>query len=175
MIVDNCCMQLVSDPHQFDVMLMPNLYGAIVSNVICGLMGGAGLISGRNYGIDVSCIDIILDVIWMLSKCLNFEQYAIFEPGTRGTGTNLAGRDIANPISMMNAAADLLQHLELPHHCARLRAAIHQTISVDKIHTPGKIRLKYPDYPPTYPEPYPYPYLQISEVKPKVGTSFETS
>ncbi|MBO8666470.1 NAD-dependent isocitrate dehydrogenase, partial [Staphylococcus aureus] len=45
MIIDNCCMQLVSNPHQFDVMVMPNLYGSIVSNVICGLVGGAGLIS----------------------------------------------------------------------------------------------------------------------------------
>lgn len=54
MIVDNCCMQLVSNPHQFDVMVMPNLYGTIVSNVICGLIGGAGLLSGRNYGYEVS-------------------------------------------------------------------------------------------------------------------------
>ncbi len=54
MIIDNCCMQLVSKPHQFDVMLMTNLYGTIVSNVICGLIGGAGLFSGRNYGDEVS-------------------------------------------------------------------------------------------------------------------------
>jgi len=54
MIIDNCCMQLVSKPHQFDVMLMTNLYGTIVSNVICGLIGGAGLLSGRNYGNEVS-------------------------------------------------------------------------------------------------------------------------
>jgi isocitrate dehydrogenase (NAD+) len=53
MIIDNCCMQLVSNPGQFDVMLMTNLYGSIVSNVICGLMGGAGIISGRNYGTEV--------------------------------------------------------------------------------------------------------------------------
>lgn len=50
MIIDNCCMQLVSNPHQFDVMIMTNLYGSIVSNVICGLIGGAGLLSGKNYG-----------------------------------------------------------------------------------------------------------------------------
>lgn len=50
MIIDNCCMQLVSNPHQFDVMNMTNLYGTIVSNVICGLMGGAGILSGKNYG-----------------------------------------------------------------------------------------------------------------------------
>lgn len=50
MIIDNCCMQLVSNPHQFEVMNMTNLYGTITSNVICGLMGGAGLLSGKNYG-----------------------------------------------------------------------------------------------------------------------------
>lgn len=54
MIIDNTCMQAVSNPHQFDVMNMTNLYGTIVSNVICGLIGGAGLISGRNYGDHVS-------------------------------------------------------------------------------------------------------------------------
>ena len=53
MIIDNCCMQLVSRPSQFDVMLTTNLYGTIVSNVACGLVGGAGLFSGRNYGNEV--------------------------------------------------------------------------------------------------------------------------
>lgn len=47
-------MQLVSKPHQFDVMIMTNLYGSIVSNVVCGLIGGAGLLAGRNYGDHVS-------------------------------------------------------------------------------------------------------------------------
>lgn len=50
MIVDNTCMQLVSNPQQFDVMVMPNLYGTVISNLLCGLVGGAGLVSGRNYG-----------------------------------------------------------------------------------------------------------------------------
>lgn len=54
MIIDNCCMELVANPHQFDVMIMPNLYGAIVSNVICGINGGPGLVSGKNYGDNVS-------------------------------------------------------------------------------------------------------------------------
>lgn len=54
MIIDNCCMQLVSNPHQFDVMIMTNLYGSIVSNVVCGIIGGAGLLSGKNYGDHVS-------------------------------------------------------------------------------------------------------------------------
>ncbi|CAL8114884.1 unnamed protein product [Orchesella dallaii] len=114
MIIDNCCMQLVSNPHQFDVMVMPNLYGSIVSNVICGLIGGAGLLSGRNYGY----------------------EYAVFEPGTRNTGSAIAGKNIANPISMMNSAADLLHHLQLENHAVWLREAIDKTINVDRIHTP---------------------------------------
>lgn len=57
--------QLVSNPHQFDVMLMTNLYGSIVSNVICGLMGGAGLLSGRNYGTEVTYLFIYID-----NKCI---------------------------------------------------------------------------------------------------------
>lgn len=48
MIIDNTCMQLVSNPHQFDIILTTNLYGAIVSNVVCGLLGGAGLLAGKN-------------------------------------------------------------------------------------------------------------------------------
>lgn len=59
MIIDNCCMQLVSNPHQFDVMITTNLYGTIVSNVICGLVGGAGLFSGKNYGDHVSIWTLI--------------------------------------------------------------------------------------------------------------------
>lgn len=57
MIIDNCCMQLVSNPHQFEVMNMTNLYGTIVSNVICGIAGGAGLLSGKNYGDHVSVFE----------------------------------------------------------------------------------------------------------------------
>lgn len=60
MIIDNCCMQLVSKPHQFDVMIMTNLYGSIVSNVLCGLIGGAGILSGRNYGDHVNFLFVSL-------------------------------------------------------------------------------------------------------------------
>lgn len=49
MIVDNCSMQIVSHPEKFDVIITPNLYGNIVTNIICGLLGGPGLISGQNY------------------------------------------------------------------------------------------------------------------------------
>ncbi|KAL5274086.1 IDH3G family protein [Megaselia abdita] len=114
MIIDNTCMQLVSNPKQFDVMNMTNLYGTIVSNVICGLIGGAGLLSGRNYG----------------------DHYAIFEPGTRNTGTAIAGKNIANPIAMLNASVDMLNHLGHREHAKVISQAIHQTLVVDRIHTP---------------------------------------
>lgn len=113
MIIDNCCMQLASRPHQFDVMLTTNLYGTIVSNVACGLVGGAGLYSGKNYG----------------------DHYAIFEPGTRNTGTSLTGKNVANPISMLNASVDLLEHLELHKQAALIREAINKTINEDRIQT----------------------------------------
>ncbi len=114
MIIDNCCMQLVAKPHQFDVMLMTNLYGSIVSNVVCGLLGGAGLLSGRNYG----------------------DYYAVFEPGTRNTGTAIAGKNVANPIAMINASVDMLEHLGHHFHADLIRRAIHKTINQDRIVTP---------------------------------------
>lgn len=106
MIIDNCCMQLVSNPKQFDVMVMTNLYGSIVSNVICGLIGGAGLLSGKNYG----------------------DHYAVFEPGTRNTGTAIAGKNIANPVAMLNASVDMLHHLGHQTHADLIRDAIYKTI-----------------------------------------------
>jgi len=114
MIIDNCCMQLVSKPHQFDVMIMTNLYGSIVSNVVCGLIGGAGLLSGKNYG----------------------DHYAIFEPATRNTGKAIAGKNVANPIAMLSASVDMLQHLGHQHHADLIGRAMFKTISEDKIHTP---------------------------------------
>jgi len=113
MIIDNTCMQLVSNPSQFDVLLTTNLYGSICSNVICGLIGGAGLLSGRNYG----------------------EHYAVFEPGTRNTGSAIAGKNIANPFAMLNASVDMLNHLGHKQHANAIADAIYQTIVVDKIHT----------------------------------------
>ena len=52
MIIDNCAMQLVSNPHQFDVLLLPNLYGNIVDNLAAGLVGGAGVVAGASYSSD---------------------------------------------------------------------------------------------------------------------------
>lgn len=112
MIIDNTCMQLVSNPHQFDIILTTNLYGAIVSNVVCGLLGGAGLLAGKNFG----------------------DHYTIFEPGTRNTGTGIAGKNIANPIAMLNAAVDMLRHLGHKYHASLIQNAINKTIN-QGIHT----------------------------------------
>lgn len=114
MIIDNCCMQLVSNPQQFDVMLTPNLYGNIVANVICGLSGGPGLVSGRNYG----------------------DHFTVFEPGTRNSGTAIAKKNIANPIAMLNASVDMLYHLGHVKQAKVIEDAISKTITVDKILTP---------------------------------------
>ncbi|XP_046394263.1 isocitrate dehydrogenase [NAD] subunit gamma, mitochondrial-like [Ischnura elegans] len=114
MIVDNCSMQLVMNPHQFDVMNTTNLYGAIVSNILCGLVGGAGLISGINYG----------------------GHSAVFEPGTRTTASRIAGKNIANPAAMLNASADMLKHLGYNQHASNIKKAIELTINEDRIHTP---------------------------------------
>jgi len=109
-------MQLVSNPHQFDVLLTTNLYGSITSNVICGLIGGAGLLAGSNYG----------------------DHYAVFETGTRNTGTAIAGKNLANPFAMLNASVDMLNHLGHQQHAAAIADAIYQTIVTDRVHTKGE-------------------------------------
>ncbi|KAH6941203.1 hypothetical protein HPB50_014901 [Hyalomma asiaticum] len=113
MIVDNCSMQLVSNPSQFDVVLVPNLYGNIVVNLTCGLVGGAGVTSGRNYG----------------------DEYAVFETATRNTGTPLVGKNLANPVATLYAAVDMLKHLGLMSHAYVIRDAILKTINVHQVHT----------------------------------------
>lgn len=114
MIIDNTCMQLVSNPHQFDVLLTTNLYGSICINVISGLIGGAGLLAGKNYG----------------------DHYAVFEPGARSTGTAIAGKNLANPIAMLNASVAMLKHLGHHMHADAIHSAIAKTVS-DKILTKG--------------------------------------
>merc|ERR1712004_939 len=114
MIVDNCSMQMVSKPQQFDVMVMPNLYGNIIANIGCGLVGGPGIVSGVNIGKD----------------------FAVFEMATRNTGKNIAGQNIANPSALLLAGADLLNHLGLDSHGNMIREAVYEVICHEKIHTP---------------------------------------
>eukprot|EP00878_Enallax_costatus_P008185 GHUV01008558.1.p1 GENE.GHUV01008558.1~~GHUV01008558.1.p1 ORF type:complete len:350 (+),score=79.36 GHUV01008558.1:142-1191(+) len=91
MIVDNTCMQLVSRPNQFDVMVTPNLYGNLVANIVAGLCGGGGIVPGGNIGNDV----------------------AVFEQGARHVNKHIAGKGIANPTALLLATSMMLRHLQL--------------------------------------------------------------
>ncbi|PVV01859.1 hypothetical protein BB560_003708 [Smittium megazygosporum] len=108
MIVDNTSMQLVSRPQQFDVMVMPNLYGSIVSNVAAGLINGVGTMPGASFG----------------------RNYAIFEPGARHVGMDIGGSNVANPTAMLMSGVMLLKHLELHDHADRINNAILRTLGM---------------------------------------------
>lgn len=66
-------------------------------------------------------------------------QYAVFEPGTRNTGTAIAGKNIANPIAMLNASIDMLYYLGLKSHADVITLAINKTLNEDLVHTPGNL------------------------------------
>ena len=106
LIVDNCCMQLVMKPEQFDVIVTTNLFGDIISDLCAGLVGGLGLAPGANIGADA----------------------AIFE-AVHGTAPDIAGKGVANPCALLLGAAQMLDHIERPQEAARLRAAIRATLT----------------------------------------------
>lgn len=81
---------------------------------------------------NLSYVENTVHVVWVFSF-----QFAVFEPGTRNTGSSVAGRNIANPIAMLNAACDMLEHLGLHTHGSMIRNAINKTLSVNLIHTAG--------------------------------------
>ncbi|XP_035676987.1 isocitrate dehydrogenase [NAD] subunit gamma, mitochondrial-like isoform X2 [Branchiostoma floridae] len=114
MIIDNCSMQMVSRPQQFDVMVMPNLYGNIISNIGAGLVGGPGLVPGENIG----------------------QEYAVFETATRNTGKSIAGQNVANPTAMLLASALMLEHLGLDKYASLIENAVYKALADDKIRTP---------------------------------------
>lgn len=114
MIVDNTCMQLVSNPNQFDVMVLPNLYGSVVANVCCGIVGGPGIAAGSNYG----------------------DQTAVFEMGTRNTGVSIEGQNVANPVAFLMAGCKLLEYYELQEHADLIRGACNYALNDAKVHTP---------------------------------------
>jgi len=113
MIVDNASMQCVSIPQQFDVMVMPNLYGGILSNVGAALVGGPGIVPGCNMGRDV----------------------AVFEPGCRHVGLDIKGKDQANPTAMILSSSMLLRHLGLDDHANRISKAVYDVIGAGHTRT----------------------------------------
>ena len=105
-IVDATCMGLVQDPHDFDVLVCPNLYGDIVSDLCAGLVGGLGMAPGSNIGHDI----------------------AIFE-ATHGSAPDIAGKDIANPTAEILSAAMMLDHLGEHDAAECVRAAVRATLA----------------------------------------------
>lgn len=111
-IVDNCAMQLVIDPSQFDVLVTTNMFGDILSDEIAGLVGGLGLAPGGNIGVGA----------------------AIFE-AVHGSAPDIAGKGIANPSALMLAAAMMLEHVGRHEHAHRLRSALERVLRIDGIKT----------------------------------------
>jgi isocitrate dehydrogenase (NAD+) len=104
-IVDNMCMQLVQRPDEYDVLVLPNLYGDIVSDLAAGMIGGLGMAPGANFG----------------------ENAAIFEP-THGSAPKYAGQNKVNPIAMMLSGMLMLRHLDETEAAERLESAIADVI-----------------------------------------------
>ncbi len=101
LIVDNACMQIVTRPEQFDLLVMPNLYGDIVSDLAAGLVGGLGIVPGANLG----------------------DSTAIFE-AVHGTAPDIAGKGLANPTALMQSAALMLAHIGERDAAANLQSAL---------------------------------------------------
>jgi len=109
LIVDNASMQLVIRPETFDLLLLPNLYGDIVSDLAAGLVGGLGVVPGANMG----------------------DQHAVFE-AVHGSAPDIAGKGIANPTALMLSSVLMLIHLSEEKAATRLRAAIERTYTEKK-------------------------------------------
>jgi len=113
LIVDNCCMQLVMRPEQFDIIVTTNLFGDIISDLCAGLVGGLGLAPGANIGTDA----------------------AIFE-AVHGTAPDIAGQGKANPCALLLGAAQMLDHIGQPDKATALRNAIVATLEAKDSLTP---------------------------------------
>ena len=111
--IDQLSMRLVRDPSAFDVLLLPNLYGDILSDLCAGLVGGLGLAAGANLG-------------W---------EYAVFEP-VHGSAPDIAGRGIANPIAMILSGAMLLRHVGEPDAADRIESSVDDVLAENDVRTP---------------------------------------
>lgn len=112
-IVDNTCMQLVMHPEQFDVLVMPNLYGDIISDLTSGLIGGLGLLPSMNIGKD----------------------YAMFE-AVHGSAPDIAGKHIANPTALLWSACMLLEYIGEGETAMNIRKAVDAVLAEKKCLTP---------------------------------------
>ena len=99
--IDNLCMELALDPSRFDVLVMENLFGDVISDLCAGLVGGLGLVPGANIGV----------------------RYAVFE-AVHGSAPDIAGKGLANPIAVIRSAALLLDHMGQREASRRIEAAV---------------------------------------------------
>lgn len=105
-LVDNLCMQLVQNPSQFDVLVLPNLYGDIVSDLCAGLIGGLGVAQGANISSD----------------------YAVFEP-VHGSAPDIKGQNKANPTALLLSAIEMLKYIGEREHAEKIEKALYKTLS----------------------------------------------
>lgn len=107
--VDTLCMQLALDPTRYDVLVMENLFGDVLSDLCAGLVGGLGLVPGANIG----------------------TKYAIFE-AVHGSAPDIAGKGLANPIAVLRSAALLLQHIGQRQPAERIEASVRKTLQAGR-------------------------------------------
>jgi isocitrate dehydrogenase (NAD+) len=111
-IVDAACMQLVMNPSQFDVLVMPNLYGDIVSDLCAGLVGGLGVVGAANLGTEIGVFEAV-----------------------HGSAPDIAGRDVANPTALLLSAVLMLGHLNEDAAAARLMRALDTVLGAGAVRT----------------------------------------
>lgn len=108
-LVDNMATQLVMNPHQFDVLVTPNLYGDILTDLIAGLVGGMGLVPGANIG----------------------DEMAIFEP-VHGTAPDIAGKNFANPTALLQSGCMMLEHIGQKDVADKIQKALDAVLRDEK-------------------------------------------
>ena len=111
-IVDAACMHLVMNPTQFDVMLMPNLYGDIVSDLCAGLVGGLGVVPAANLGTEIGVFEAV-----------------------HGSAPDIAGRSLANPMALLLSGVLMLRHINEGAIADRIHAALSAVLSDGKVRT----------------------------------------
>jgi isocitrate dehydrogenase (NAD+) len=111
-IVDAACMHLVMTPEKFDVLLMPNLYGDILSDLCAGLVGGLGVVGSGNMG----------------------DSAAVFE-AVHGTAPDIAGKNLANPTALLMSAIMMLRHIGETSRADAVRGALDAVLAAGKVRT----------------------------------------
>ena len=104
--IDNVCMELVLDPTRFDVLVMENLFGDVISDLCAGLVGGLGLVPGANIGV----------------------RYAVFE-AVHGSAPDIAGKGLANPIACLRSSAMMLDYIGYRDAAAKIESAVRKTLT----------------------------------------------